>query len=128
MVESYTTGGLSAVAKFAKSYQTVNTKIDALQDRLRTQKATTMSDTIAISDSYGWLNLAMGISGLADQALQKKVSNENEAARQARNTALAAWASDLPPRYWPACSASTSRPVTGPATPAATGPPTSPSG
>jgi hypothetical protein len=34
-----------------------------------------------------------------------------------------------PPRSWPACSASTSRPPsTGPAAPAATGPPTSPNG
>jgi len=79
MVEAYASGGLASVAKYAKSFQTVNTKIDALQDNLRTQKVATMSDTIAISDAYGWLNLAMGISGLADQALQKKVANENEA-------------------------------------------------
>jgi hypothetical protein len=66
---------------------------------------------------------------VAPQTLTHRLRQHGIEPRQARNSALAAWASDLPPRYWPACSASTSRPPsTGPATPAATGPPTSPNG
>ena len=63
-------------------------------------------------------------------AVTRRLRQHGIEPRQACNTALAAWASHLPPaRYWPACSASTSRPPsTGPATPAVTGPPASPNG
>ena len=66
---------------------------------------------------------------VAPQTLTRRLRQHGIEPRQARNAALTAWASDLPPRYWPACSASTSRPPsTWPATPAATGSPTSPNG
>ncbi len=52
---------------------------------------------------------------VAPQTLTRRLRQHGIEPRQARNSALAARATDLPPRSWPACSASTSRPPsTGP--------------
>jgi len=79
VVEAYATGDLPGALNYMKSMQTVNLKADALLDRLQTQKPTTLGDSIALADAYGSINLAMGLSQLADGALQSKPKTKEEA-------------------------------------------------
>ncbi|MCL5265859.1 MAG: hypothetical protein M1343_11840 [Chloroflexi bacterium] len=78
-VESYLNGGLKSSLNYLKSMQSVQLKIDALADRLQTQKASTLGDVVALSESYGYLNLAMGLSSLADSILQRNPKDDEEA-------------------------------------------------
>ena len=79
VIEAFATGGMDAAITYLKSMQTVNLKADALLDRLQTQKPLTLSDAIALGDAYGSVNLAMGLSSLAGDVLQTKVTSNEEA-------------------------------------------------
>jgi hypothetical protein len=79
VVEAYGHGGLESGVAYLKSMQSVRTKQDAMMDRLQTQSAATLSDVVTISEAYGNLNTAMGVSSLADKAINRKFENEDQA-------------------------------------------------
>ena len=79
VIEAFGNGGFDGSIAYLRSMQTVNLKIDAQLDRLNSLKPATLGDSIALADAYGSINQAIGISNLAGQILQTKVSNRDEA-------------------------------------------------
>jgi hypothetical protein len=79
VVESYLNGGMDGSLAYLKSMRSVNSKVDALLDRLQTQKPTTMSDTIALADAYTSINQAVSLATIADNLLQTQVKTKEEA-------------------------------------------------
>lgn len=70
VLESYAGGGINSALAYMQSMQAVDLKIDALIDRLQSQKPATLGDSIALADAYGSANLAMALSHLAAATLQ----------------------------------------------------------
>jgi uncharacterized protein len=79
VVEAFGNGGFDGSIAYLRSMQTVNLKVDAQLDRLNSLKPATLGDSIALSDAFGSINQAIGISQLAGQVLQTKVNNRDEA-------------------------------------------------
>lgn len=65
-------GSLDPAISYFRSLQTVRNRIDALADRLQTQNAATLSDVVAISEAYGYLDLALGLTDRADAELEAR--------------------------------------------------------
>ncbi|MCL4533850.1 MAG: hypothetical protein M1370_01645 [Bacteroidetes bacterium] len=88
VVEAWMNGGTKGAAMYMDSMQSVKLKNDAFLDRLQTQTPKTLGDIIAISDAYGYSNLAMGMMDLATAATQRKTKSEEETVAALAEAAL----------------------------------------
>jgi hypothetical protein len=76
--EVYSLSGIEAAINHVRAKSVVETKITALLERFRVEKLRTLSDLIALSDAYGNLITAMGLSDMAASILAREVGTEEE--------------------------------------------------
>lgn len=98
-IEKYRAGGLDAARQALESDLAVKVKMDGILDDFKGRQPQTLSELLAISEAFGNLSVAYGLSDLADERLNQDYSDETEAltavAEAASYYSLAATVADL---------------------------------
>ena len=70
---------MKSASAYLNSLSSVRLKSDAFLDRLQTQQVKTLGDLIAVSDAYGYANLAVGLIDMGNAAAKRQTKTEEEA-------------------------------------------------
>jgi len=78
-IEKYRAGGIAAARQSLNSDLAVKVKMDGILDDFKTQNPKTLSELLAISEAYGNLSVAYGLTDLADQKIGENPSDDTAA-------------------------------------------------